>query len=333
MKKTIALVALAVLAALASAAMFDYNTPVFYTPAYGGYSGSTNYGAFLDGSSANYYSSTYGNAYGSAYASANSYQPAQGYYYSPYANYYATGSANAQAGNSYYVYGNTPTTYYVQPTPYAGAYGNAYYYGSAASPYATANMQFQGAAGFPQANGAIGTVWHNGGLYADVYEGFGQAPFYQYQAPSPRLTTAYAVQGAFYPVYATTAPTYTSATVYSTPQQFTQPAPAPVAMAGQLRVINMRITHWGGFSPSTIVVNRDETVRILATTDFPSHMHGIVIGSPYNINQRVTSTNPAAPDVIEFTAATRGTFTIYCACGSEHFAAGGMDFTGTLVVN
>lgn len=167
---------------------------------------------------------------------------------------------------------------------------------------------------FPQRLGIVGTRWERGVYVRDYYEGYRQPPFTQLIPPLFLLPPALPmVSPPPPPVFPPTPPT-----VFPTPQ--------PSA-----REIGMHITHAGGFSPSVISVNQGDRVRIRATTDFPTHLHGIVIGAPYNINRRVLSTT--APDVIEFTAHTRGSFAVSCGCGSEHFALGGKEFTGTLVVS
>src|SRR3989338_8046768 len=68
------------------------------------------------------------------------------------------------------------------------------------------------------------------------------------------------------------------------------------------------------FEPSTIEVNKGDTVKLIVTSaDVP---HGISIPE-YGINERL---DPGKPVTIEFKAEKEGTFTAFCSvfCGSGH---------------
>jgi len=73
------------------------------------------------------------------------------------------------------------------------------------------------------------------------------------------------------------------------------------------------------FEPSTIEVNKGDTVKLIVTSaDVP---HGISIPE-YGINERL---DPGKPVTIEFKAEKEGTFTAFCSvfCGSGHSAMKG----------
>ncbi len=239
------------------------------------------------------------------FAAAGRYDNTPVYYNPSYLDsYYA-----AQPAGNYYssAYFNLPTL----PPYYANRYFEPYavYLRKPIARYG--HWQYAGRLALSAESKTVGTVWRNGVLLRDEYEGYAQPPF-------PTEASA-----------AASSPSSAYAYYYATPTSF----PAAPAPGVGVREVNLRISHAGGFSPNVIVMNREETVRILASTDFPSHMHGVLVGAPYYIDQRVYSTSTAAPNVIQFVAHTRGTFTIRCGCGSEHYATGGTDFTGTLVVN
>lgn len=69
-----------------------------------------------------------------------------------------------------------------------------------------------------------------------------------------------------------------------------------------------------GFNPSTITVNKGDTVRLTITSTDTTHGFAI---RDYNINQRI---EPGKPVKIEFTADKSGTFTYACNvyCGGGH---------------
>ncbi|MBI4010033.1 MAG: hypothetical protein HY361_02455 [Candidatus Aenigmarchaeota archaeon] len=87
------------------------------------------------------------------------------------------------------------------------------------------------------------------------------------------------------------------------------PTPTPVS-AGETKEFKITLDHNVGYSLSKIVVNKGDTVRILAISNQP-HDHGIAIDA-YDINQVVVKTSFDSPDIIEFTADKAGTFEIYC---------------------
>lgn len=197
---------------------------------------------------------------------------------------------------------------------------------------------------FPERFGEVGVRWERGALVPDEYEGFRQTPFQQAITwPLPREEYEGFRQPAFFQTpldfiqattrsYSLAFPEATQATYAPTAYSATVFTPVPTASPPRVREITVRITHAGGFSPSAISVNQGDAVRIRASTDFPGHMHGLVI-SAYGINRRVSSTSSSTPEVIEFIANAAGSFTITCGCGSEHFALGGSEFTGMLVVS
>jgi len=77
------------------------------------------------------------------------------------------------------------------------------------------------------------------------------------------------------------------------------------------------------FSPSTIIVDKGDRVRIkISAVDVA---HGFAIDE-YNINRKFS---PGEEEVIEFVADKSGTFEFYCSvfCGSGH-----RDMKGTLIV-
>lgn len=78
------------------------------------------------------------------------------------------------------------------------------------------------------------------------------------------------------------------------------------------------------FEPSTITVNKGDTVRLNVKSVDVTHGIGI---SEFNVNEVL----PAGQEkVIEFVASTQGTFLMFCSvfCGSGH-----LDMKGTLIVN
>ncbi len=111
----------------------------------------------------------------------------------------------------------------------------------------------------------------------------------------------------------------------ATPTTTTTPAAAGV------KEFQMTIFHTG-YSPSTLTVNKGDTVRILAITGSgtAAHNHGITIDE-YGVNQAVTS--ESNPVKIEFTADKQGTFSIYCkTCQEGAFGAAHPDIRGILAV-
>ena len=112
------------------------------------------------------------------------------------------------------------------------------------------------------------------------------------------------------------------------------PASTLTTRTPQLRQIIAVLDHTSGYifsgdgvSGTTITVNKDDTVKITASSN-QAHNHGITIDE-YNINQAVTTPNT----VIEFTANLVGTFNIYCkTCLSGPLGAH-PQMTGKLVVN
>ncbi len=89
-----------------------------------------------------------------------------------------------------------------------------------------------------------------------------------------------------------------------------------------VKEFTMTARQWD-FTPSTITVNKGDTVKITITSTDVTHGFAI---SEYGINTRVS---PGTTEVVEFTADKEGTFIFRCSvpCGSGH---SGME--GTLVV-
>ena len=81
--------------------------------------------------------------------------------------------------------------------------------------------------------------------------------------------------------------------------------------SGQTKEFELTIDHSSGYSSNKISVIMGDKVRILATSNQPSHNHGITIDA-YNINKAVLKQSFSDPEVIEFTADKAGTFEIYC---------------------
>ncbi|MBI2040791.1 MAG: cupredoxin domain-containing protein [DPANN group archaeon] len=96
------------------------------------------------------------------------------------------------------------------------------------------------------------------------------------------------------------------------------------ASDGSVKIIPLAIAHTG-YSPSTITVNKGDYVKIqaVAAVGTSTHAHGVTIDE-YGINKKVTTEDPASPEVIEFLADKAGTFKIYCGTckegifGAEH---------------
>jgi len=83
-----------------------------------------------------------------------------------------------------------------------------------------------------------------------------------------------------------------------------------------------------GVSGTTITINKDDTVRITASSNQPSHNHGITIDE-YQVNKAVIQPNT----VIEFVANRAGTFNIYCKTCLDGPLGAHPWMKGTLVVN
>jgi heme/copper-type cytochrome/quinol oxidase subunit 2 len=119
-------------------------------------------------------------------------------------------------------------------------------------------------------------------------------------------------------------PTTTNPT--STPTGTTQNPPPTTnttsTTASKRRVFNMTAKQFA-FSPSTITVNKGDTVEIHLTSQDVSHGFSI---SEYNIN---VTTSEGNPQVITFVANQAGTFTYRCSvpCGPGH-----LNMKGTLIV-
>ncbi len=92
------------------------------------------------------------------------------------------------------------------------------------------------------------------------------------------------------------------------PTQIQEPKQSPKTV----KEFNVTIFHTS-YSPKTFEVNLGDPVRISAISGpgLESHKHGITIDA-YNINRAARTTNPSNPEIIEFVADKRGTFTIYC---------------------
>lgn len=112
-------------------------------------------------------------------------------------------------------------------------------------------------------------------------------------------------------------------------------AVAPTTSAsGTVREIQATISHSDGYyfqgdaatDPTTITVNKGDTVKIITNDLNPSHNHGITIDG-YGINQ-VTSSDP----VIQFTADKTGTFKIWCQTCLDGPLGAHPWMVGTLVV-
>lgn len=105
--------------------------------------------------------------------------------------------------------------------------------------------------------------------------------------------------------------------------------------SGTVRTVYARIEHSSGYyftgdaatDPTTIAVNKGDTVQIITNDLNPTHNHGITIDA-FGINQ-VTSSDPT----ITFVANQAGTFKIYCGpCVNGPLGAHPW-MVGTLIVN
>ncbi|MBI2971800.1 MAG: cupredoxin domain-containing protein [Candidatus Aenigmarchaeota archaeon] len=88
------------------------------------------------------------------------------------------------------------------------------------------------------------------------------------------------------------------------------------------------------YSPSSFIVTKGDTVRLLAVAapGTSSHNHGIAIDE-YAINQPVTVEDASNPVTIEFVADKAGSFRIYCKpCWDGPFGRNHPDIQATLVV-
>lgn len=104
---------------------------------------------------------------------------------------------------------------------------------------------------------------------------------------------------------------------------------------GSVRNIQALLDHSAGYifsgdgvSGTTITVNKGDTIKITATSNQPSHDHGITIDA-YGINQVVIEPNT----IMQFVADKAGTFAIYCKTCDEGLLGAHPWMTGTLVVN
>jgi hypothetical protein len=90
-----------------------------------------------------------------------------------------------------------------------------------------------------------------------------------------------------------------------------------------------------GYTPSQIVVNKNDTVKLTVITQAGTvdHKHSITIDS-YKINQRIIATDIYNPQIIQFVANQSGTFTIYCGmCINGTLGKGHPNITMSLIVN
>ncbi len=103
----------------------------------------------------------------------------------------------------------------------------------------------------------------------------------------------------------------TQSTPIQEPTQSTQTR-EPTQLTKPVKEFSVTIFHTS-YSPKTFEVNLGDPVRISAISGpgLESHKHGITIDA-YNINRAARTTDPNNPEVIEFVADKRGTFTIYC---------------------
>ena len=93
--------------------------------------------------------------------------------------------------------------------------------------------------------------------------------------------------------------------------QPTTTQPPTTTTSPGVKEFRITIDHGGGYSPNKITVSKGDTVKILAISNQPSHIHGITIDA-YNINVAVLKNSFADPDVIGFVADKSGSFEIYC---------------------
>lgn len=107
--------------------------------------------------------------------------------------------------------------------------------------------------------------------------------------------------------------------VSSPPPPSSLSPPQPQSQVKEFTIIAKQFS----FEPSTITVNRGDTVRLFVkSTDVT---HGIAI-SEFGVNEVLP---PGQEKVIEFVASKSGTFPMFCSvfCGSGH-----LDMKGTFVV-
>lgn len=99
--------------------------------------------------------------------------------------------------------------------------------------------------------------------------------------------------------------------------------PAPSQPVGAVKEFDLTAKQWE-FNPSTITVNKGDTVKLHITSIDVTHGFGM---PDFGISETLT---PGSTIDIEFVADKRGTFTFACivVCGSGH---GGMN--GQLIVN
>jgi len=97
-------------------------------------------------------------------------------------------------------------------------------------------------------------------------------------------------------------------------------------------IIPISLDHSSGYiSVVPLKTKLGYTVRFEATSNQPSHRHGITIDE-FNVNQEVTAGPGDNPTIIEFVASQRGSFKIYCkTCLNGPFGAH-PQMTATLVV-
>ena len=103
----------------------------------------------------------------------------------------------------------------------------------------------------------------------------------------------------------------------------TDPAPSQSVATGTVKEFDLTAKQWE-FSPSTITVNKGDTVKLHISSIDVTHGFGL---PDFGINKTLS---PGSTVDIEFVADKRGTFTFACTiiCGSGH---GGMN--GQLIVN
>lgn len=100
--------------------------------------------------------------------------------------------------------------------------------------------------------------------------------------------------------------------------QSAPPASSPPATTGEIKEFNITAKQWE-FSPSTINVNKGDTVKLHITSIDVTHGFGLPDFGVYE------TLNPGSTIDVEFVADKTGTFTFACTvvCGTGHSGMNG----------
>ncbi len=117
---------------------------------------------------------------------------------------------------------------------------------------------------------------------------------------------------------------------------YPSPTPKPVSQkqAEGRKQFGIRITHAGGFSPSSFYASAGDQVTFRASTDSLGHGHSLTI-KEFGVSELVSATDPGLPQEISFQIplGTKRAFAITCGqCNQIHSSTGGAQMLGWLKV-